>query len=250
MDAFVSVRVERDIAPSASLKAHKVLSSRVVPALRHVVGEGLVLPGAMVLKHAVDGHGASPDGRVPATVDSSGLLTSVGLPEVSASEDEAHLAFVIGHELAHFHELTVRMRAGLAIPDRLTCWLWSEYYAQRLVCAAGLMDERLHSDLPEANSVTERRATTPDDGSAWAYMMAFVWGQYDADPGCLARYPEAQRRILEVILAGVGGTPLGEAFRVFPYWTEPQRLLVEGFFRGLRASDPGRRRRRRRRRQR
>ena len=248
MDELVSVRVEGDVLPAASLKAHQVLTNRVVPALRRVIGDRLLLPTTLVVRHAVDGHGASPDGLVPATVDGAGVITSVGLPAVSASEDNVHLAFVIGHELAHFHELNTRMRAGLAIPDRLTCWLWSEYYAQRVVCAAGLMDERLHTDFAEARPDTERPSTAGGNSSSWEYMLAFVWGQYDADSSCLDRYPEAQRRALKVLLTGIEHAPLHEAFRAFPYWTAPQRVLVEGFFRGLRATDPARQRRRRRRR--
>ncbi|MFH1465628.1 MAG: hypothetical protein ABIO70_14675 [Pseudomonadota bacterium] len=248
MSDLVLVRAEGAVHPQASSTALRVTANQVVPALRGVVGASLVLPAVMVVREHVDGHGGSPDGQVPATVDERGLITSIGDPIVVASDDEAHLAFVIGHELAHYHELSLRKQAALAIPSLRACWLWSEYYAQRVVCAAGLMDERLHRDLPEAKAAEQASSDDDDDGASWSYMMAFVKGQYDVDPACLDRFPSAQRKILGILLKGMKTTALDDAVRAFPHWSLTERKLVEGFFEALRVSDPARQRRRRQRR--
>jgi len=248
MADLVLVRAQGAVSPSVTSKAMRIVNNQVVPALRTVVSDGLVLPAVVMVREHVDGHAASPDGRVSATVDAAGLIASIGDPVIAATEDEVRLAFVIGHELAHYHELTLRKRAELAIPSLRVCELWSEYYAQRLVCSAGLMDERIHRDLPEGDTSGQPSDDVDDDGRAWSYMMSFVKGQYDADPGCLERYPAAQRKTLALLLGALNSTVLEDAVRAFPVWSLEERMLVEAFFEALRVSDPARRRHRRQRR--
>jgi hypothetical protein len=248
MADLVLVRAQGAVLPSVTSMALRIMNNQVAPALRFVVGDGLVLPTVVRVMERVDGHAASPDGQVLATVNSDGVITSIGDPAVAATEDEVRLAFVIAHELAHYHELTLRMRAELAIPNLRACELWSEYYAQRLVCSAGLMDERLHRDLPEEGTSGRPSDDIDDDGRSWSYMMAFVKGQYDADPGCLDRYPEAQRKIFGILLGALNTTALEDAVFAFPNWSLTERVLVEGVFKALRVSDPARLRHRRQRR--
>jgi len=248
MADLVLVRAQGAVSPSVTSMALRVVNNQVIPALRAVVGDGLVLPPVVRVLERVDGHAASPDGQVLATVNSDGLIIGIGDPVVAATEDEVRLAFVIAHELAHYHELTVRMGAELAIPTLRVCELWSEYYAQRLVCLAGLMDERLHRDLPEDDTWGRPSDDIDDDGRSWSYMMAFVKGQYDADPGCLERYPEAQQKTLALLLGALNSQALEDAVTSFPTWSLEGRMLVEAFFEALRVSDPARRRHRRQRR--
>lgn len=222
---FVNIRSSAGVAPSRLGEAVQLLHNRVIPDLVRVLGGSLVLPDSVSLLPSRQGA-SGPDGLVQASVDRvTGEVHAIECPRVCAADDDGTLRFALTHELAHYHELSVRRARGILLRHMAATSLWSEYFAQRVVWACAAMP--LELSRPEAPSIAE--AAGPHDGPG--YMLTWIRAHHDEAANWLDVYEPSARPNLAIIVPGMDpGGRLAELYARFPEWTAEDVAWVDTFF--------------------
>lgn len=225
------MRATEGVAPSDVGRVYRLLANDVVPALARLVGPELVVPESLTVRPGREGV-ARPEGEVPARLTEDGRVVGVEAPAVSALDDDATLRFVLAHELAHFHELSVRRAQGPHLGNLAASVLWSEYYAQRVVWATfgmppGSLDVGRVEDLAASDD-----AARPGRGSG--YLFAWLRAHHDARSDWLDFYPNDKRTFLEIFVPGIDKKGrLDRLFERFPTWDEADAAWVSAVFQAL-----------------
>lgn len=224
------IRSNAGVAPTLTGAVNLLVVNEIVPALQRTIGQGLILPDMI---HLVSGSDA--DGRVPGRINpTTGEVVSLDTPVICATEKRDLLRYVLVHELAHYHELSLRKTRGIRVPGVGPTQLWSEYFAQRVSWESGVVSaETLLAGGGEG--VVEQSLPQNDKGEAYsfAYMLTFVLAHADAVPNWLDAYPGKEDRLRATVgVLHTGGAAKG-LFGRFPGWTKADAALATMLFKGL-----------------
>lgn len=192
-----------------------MINNHIVPAIGRALGGNPTLPDYVTIRPDSMGT-SSPEGRVPGTVDAvTGEIVGVEPPIVSASLSDEAVTFVITHELAHYHELSVRMARDIRVRPVRATQLWSEYFAQRVLWDCGGMP----SGLFDTGGVK----AAPDAGpsSGLGYLLAWLRAHHDATPQWLNAYEADKHEVLSILIPGLDPDGRFDAlYRKFPEWDD------------------------------
>lgn len=199
-----------------------LLADEVVPALKRSVGAQLILPSGVTLTPT-----SFADGHVNVDYNpNTGELVSVREPIICSTENRVRLKYVLVHELAHYHELTMRKRLGIRVKGHATS-LWSEYYAQRICWMSRAALPPMEA-LSGGEGVVEREGEADNPDYLWAYMITFVLAHASVVPDWRSAYPGKDSHLS--IFVDSCGSRLRDRFRGFPRWHESDSIVVEATF--------------------
>lgn len=209
------------VPPDAPERCRRVFHDIVLPVLPEAVGAEPVLPDRVFV------HRSQPRSFVRADMHpETGRLTAVDEPRILAGSD-AYMAYMLCHELAHFHELSVRLREDLWLGSVTATLVWSEYFAERVEAQAGhRADDHLEENAAIVASMTLGEPHESDAGADEAYAevpYALTW--WFAHAHADGWRPE-----------GAYGRPAGalnRAFRRLPGWRRADVQAVRGAARAM-----------------
>lgn len=229
---MLAVRAKGSVAPDRLMAVSRILNAEVLPPLKRALGPDAILPDAVVVTAASDGASV-PDGRVPATMAHDGRIVSVDAPVVYAGAPVASLRFVLAHELAHYHDLTVRQRLGVRLRSTRATELWSEYFAQRVCWRLG------HPPVAQFQEASASPGTSIHSGPIrlGGYFLVWTLAHHDAKADWLMDYAENVRAVLGELIPTMDPTHRFAAlYQAFPKWSledcdwlERTLLAIDGF---------------------
>ena len=226
---MLTVRSDSSLPPRFTASTNLLVNNVVVPALRRAIGAVLVLPGAVHLKatYHLDGH-------VPARFNpTTGEVISIDEPIVCFTENHDVLCYVLTHELAHYHELSLRRARQIRVMGNGPTQLWSEYFAQRVAWETSSIKSDSWPLAGGSEGVVEV-AKEGGEAYSWAYMLTFMLAHADAAPEMwLEAYPGKENflRIFVSVLQEDGVSD--RLFRSFPNWSKADADLAAMLFNGL-----------------
>jgi hypothetical protein len=250
VDSYIATMSTIPVRTSGTVSSERVgavfrlLHNEVILALKRVIGPGVVFPDAVILADS-RGQCASADGRVPVSFNTSGQLVAVDPPVIFAENPPETLRYVLVHELAHFHELTTRMREGIHLGKMRSSVLWSEYFAQRVSWEADVIPPDLFSSPSSAHaSPAEVPAEVPaeeapDAGVSTVYRLdaysAMWWrAHHDVRPDWLSEMPPSAREFLSLVVPAMDSSGhFDRLFKKFPWWDIEDRVLLDAYLPSL-----------------
>lgn len=223
------LQADTSVSPQLKAATDLLVNSEVIPALQRTIGAGLVLPAKVTLRAT-----SHNEGHVPGCINpQTGEIVSVDEPIIRATENLHKLRYVLVHELAHYHELSVRKAKRIKVVGVAATQLWSEYFAQRVAWETGLLTvDTLESSegLADATQPEKRQS----EAYSWAYMLTFILAHADFDPdGWLNAYPGNEEYLRATVgnFHKVRGSDM--LFRNFPWRTREEAKFASMVFQGM-----------------
>lgn len=226
---MVDIQSDAGVEPRLTVSVSLLVHNEVVPALRRAIGEGLVLPPTLLLTTT-----SHADGHVPGGFNTTtGEVTSLDEPVVCLTEDLDLLRYVLTHELAHYHELSLRRSRRILVMGVGPTQLWSEYFAQRIAWESGSI--KAGAWPPAGGSKGVVQAVKPNsEAYSWAYMLTFTLAHADATPtSWLEAYPGKEDYLRATVGVFQQSGVADRLFRLFPNWSKADADLAAMLFKGL-----------------
>jgi hypothetical protein len=232
---------EPDVPAADEIRLEPIFREAVTK-INHLLGARARLPPTVTLaspKAAYPGQGVT----VMTFERPSWRLKRVDPPVVKVLTDNVALYSFV-HEMAHYSEATLRLESDLHLQNGQVTEMWTEYFAHRTCCEAGLLS--VHSLAQEVNDFVAALSDSPpvasseeenDSGiSKMAYYTCWVLAELDVYGAVSGMFTEEQDLFLRQ-MNGRHGAVLADAYRSLPAW-KPRDLYrirhaVEGIQKAL-----------------
>jgi len=216
----VEVRTEGLIPADFLPFVERMVNKQVVPALRRVLGNSLILPRYVTICETL-----TSNGYVFVEINTSTWeIVSFDKPKVLMTPKKDALLFVLTHEMAHYHEIALRRRNSIRLCGLPAAFLWSEYFAQRVTWATGHCSQQAmeYGASTIDTEFKKQQDMLRPNGYYQVYQLMFIW----AHSAVVARWREDYDlntiEFAETLDVGM----LGGLYQTFPNWPSNSSIAL------------------------